>query len=191
MFQSSIIEAITFFVSGLVSATISSGITYKGQPVGINEPLPANDSQSEYVKRIVSTAEHFYKSISSKSKSRVKRSEVILDITAYCLYLTFKELIRTGHSMDTCKNTMKQLAERISSESNDDTSFSDFYMTHFMAFTEKLGIDCTPEEAKYKMTRYIKDEYGLDDATSVLESSLIDRLGELIKVESFVKTIKV
>ena len=176
----------TFFIALIATMSLSY---YFRQLLGNKAPSVATEVL-DHAKRIVKVSEHFYNSVSSKSPEAVKKDDVMYDISTYCLYITFKELVRAGYKTEDCKYMMEQLTKHVAFYADRDATLSSYYMKGFMSLTEVLGIDSTDEEAKKEMTGIIKRNYKLTEMTSVLETTLIERLDSLIKVEAFTKSLR-
>ena len=155
----------------------------------VKAPMVA-DEVLNHAKRIVKTSEYFYKSASSKSSSTISKADITLDITAYCLYHTFKVFIHSGYSSKDAKIMIKTLTKHISFYIENDVSFSDLYMKHFMLLTDLLGIDSTEEKYKSKMTKYLINHYSLKLETSILENTMIEKIDTFIRTDLLIKALR-
>lgn len=176
----------TFFIALIATMSLSY---YFRQLLGDKAPSVAAEVL-DHAKRIVKVSEHFYNSVSTKSPKEVKKDDVMYDISTYCLYITFKELVRSGYKTEDSKYMMEQLAKHIAFYADRDATLSNYYLKGFMHLTELLRIDSSDEEAGKEMAEIIKRNYKLTEITSVLETTLIEKLDSLIKVETLVKSLR-
>lgn len=176
----------TFFIALIATMSLSY---YFRQLLGDRAPS-VGTAVLDHAKRIAKASEHFYTSMSSKSSHSINRADIILDITGYCLYHTFKTLVKAGYSSEDIKKMLQELTKHISFYIERDVSFSDLYMKHFMMTTELLGMESTEEIYKSKMKRHLIKSYSLKPETSVLETTLIEQIDTLIKTESLIKSLR-
>lgn len=197
-----ILSLVLLYLGGVVDGAIGAGLAVGGliclalAILGGIKKLAGGGRQQRstevlnHAKRIVKTSEHFYQSMTSKNNHSISKADVTLDITGYCLYVTFKELINSGYKTEDCKHMLEQLTKHISFYIERDVSFSDLYMKHFMAITELLGIESSEEEYKPKMKKHLIKSYNLKPETSVLETTLIEQIDSLIKTQSLIKALR-
>lgn len=197
-----ILSLILLYFGGVIYGAIGTGLAVGGlvclviaviggikKLAGGGRKKRANEVLN-HAKRISSTAEHFYKSMSSKSNQSVSKADVILDITGYCLYVTLKELLDSGYKTEDSKYLLEQLTKNISFYIERDVSFSDLYMRHFMLITDLLGIESSEKEYKAKMKKHLIKSYNLKPETSVLETTLINKIESLIKTQSLINALR-